>query len=1006
MTATCLRILLYTIGIFSWTGYSVTAQVPPDIRLIGVSEGLSHRDVKFATKDSRGFLWIINSVIDFYDGQSFTSYNKLDPNHFIPVSSIRTGCKLEDSLLLFTEAKDLYSLNMLNGIVHTKAYPKGMDTTFNDLVSIIDRQHQPNLLLFTRTPEGSTINVVDRKWNYLFNYEVSNKTPLHSKILRSYANGPDGVLWLIDQANCQILRITSDGSKSYPFDVPLETAETNFRIVYLDGFGLVISRNDGLIMALREGAEDVTPVMQINFSHTTIHPSHVDKAGWIWSMSEERMVRFNVRTGAAELFDVRPFGKYSPVLRGSFEDEEGITWISSEVGLLQILPEPKPFYSFLAQSNASRNLQFRDILPATEHSVYCRVFDERTSLIEIQLYENMKIDTVVRVKDIPKSGIFERQGDFLYYISSGTKNLLRFHLPDFTLEKIELPEFVTTQYYNLFLMDETGMIYYQDINNHLSGFNPSTHDVRVIELEGNSQKLNSPWRTLQWSGKNKILIGTETTGMMLYDRRTGKRIKEFDTESTPPLSGNFINVTLQESDSIVWVGTLGSGINRLNINTGDVKIYTTLDGLANNLVANMVKDNGGNIWIGTYGGLSMYSKADDRFYNYYTADGISDDEFNYLSVYKDPHGLLYMGTLNGITIFDPQKITGSTPLPPVQLTRIQKYNRKKDKLIMKDKALDEIQIIEVSPYDSYIELEFAVPSYKTNASHVFFSRLKEVDADWQNLGHNASIRYQKLPPGRYHLELMASDATGNKTIHTTMILLHVQQVYYKSFWFLSLLFLTLLAAVYALYRYRVNMLQKEHETRTRIASDLHDEVGGSLTGLFLQLQMMEFKAAGEARSHLNKVSTIIDESITKMRDLVWSIDARSDSWGKIIERMEDYTSDILFPLDIGFTFRHQHFDPHQHIDARFKHNLYLIYKEAIHNIAKHSKATQVSIVLERKDGHLHMSINDDGQAGERKSISTGQGLQNMMMRAERLKGTIKTGYAASGGFSVELEIPL
>jgi signal transduction histidine kinase len=366
---------------------------------------------------------------------------------------------------------------------------------------------------------------------------------------------------------------------------------------------------------------------------------------------------------------------------------------------------------------------------------------------------------------------------------------------------------------------------------------------------------------------------------------------------------------------------------------------------------------------------------------------------------------MLMGTLNGLTMFDPKQIIGGSPLPPVLLTRIQKYNRRKDHLITEDKALDQQKVIQVSPYDNYIDLEFAVPSYKSNASHIFYARLKGVDAVWQNLGRHSNIRYQKLPPGDYQLELMASDANGNKTIHPTLIKLHVQQVFYKSWWFLSLVVLGLLAGVYALYQYRVRMLNKEHQTRTRIASDLHDEVGGSLTGLFLQMQMMEIKSSGEEKSQLGKAGKIIDESITKMRDLVWSIDARSDSWGKVLERMEDYTSDVLFPLDIHFTFQHPHLDPNLHIDARLKHNLYLIYKEAIHNIAKHSEASGVDILFERKDGKLNLHIQDDGKPGARKYTSPGQGLQNMRMRAERLKGKLDAGFNEKG-FQVNMEIPI
>jgi hypothetical protein len=171
-------------------GKGIVSQVPPDYKLISVSDGLSYRDVKFTTRDPRGFLWIINSGIDFYDGQSFTSYNQFDPDHFIPVSNIRTGCKLADSLLIFTEAKSLYSFNMLTGNVKPMPFPQGMDTMFNDFVSIQDRQYFPNLLFVTRSDAGSTIQVIDRNWHFLFKHDVPKFTGNLAKIVRSCTNGP------------------------------------------------------------------------------------------------------------------------------------------------------------------------------------------------------------------------------------------------------------------------------------------------------------------------------------------------------------------------------------------------------------------------------------------------------------------------------------------------------------------------------------------------------------------------------------------------------------------------------------------------------------------------------------------------------------------------------------------------------------------------------------------------------------------------------------------------
>ncbi len=976
------------------------AQLPPDIRLFDASDGLSFRDVRHGARDKRGFLWIVNSGIDFYDGQTVTSYNRFDAKHRLPVSNIRSAGGLGDSLLLFSEVKDLYALNMNNGKVNAFPYPEGMDLTFNDLIYISDRQHHPDLLLFTRSPKGTTIHVVNRQWRHLFAYQVLNTERIFPKTMRSYANGPEGVLWLLDEDNKHILRIDANGKKEIPFSFPLRNAKDAYRF-FTDGQSAVyICRNDGLIFILRDGSDTVEPFLKVPFPLESFFPIHVGSGNWIWAQANDQLIRFNTGTKKCEQFHLQPFGVYNPVFRGSYEDDEGIIWIFSEMGLLQIKPEPKPFLSLYTEPLQRRNAQFREIIPATPNSVYCRVYTEQASIVEITLRANEPPDTTVRVKKLPRSGLIHRIGEALYYIPSGADTMIRYALPDFQRTDIPLPVQANKQFFNTFLVDGQ-IIYYQDISNQLTGFNPYTRQATIIPLEFVPQKTNSPWRSLQKIGKSRILVGTETAGLLVFDQQTGKFIRAFNDTQPTPLSGNYINTILPESDSVVWLGTLGAGINRVNIETGSVKSYTTLDGLANNMVASMLMDDAGNLWIGTYGGLSMLKIRDQRFYNYYDRDGLSNDEFNYLSAYKSETGQMFMGTINGITLFHPDDITGTRSLPPVEIIRIERYHQHQGQLITEGRLLNLNQPFVISPYDNYVEFTFAVPSYRANDSHVFFYKMTGVDKEWQRLGRTNSIRYQKLLPGDHILEIMAADANGNITRSPTTIRLHVQQVYYRSTWFIGLVILLLTIIGYSVYRYRIRMLTKEHQTRTRIASDLHDEVGGSLTGLYLQLQVMELRAQGEEKSRLAKVNSIIHQSITKMRDLVWSIDARSDTWDKMLERMEDFASDTLSPRDIRYVF-HQRIQPDKRIDAHLKHNLYLIFKEAIHNIAKHSNATEATFDFEEKDGRLIMEIKDNGKPQEKGTVS-GQGLQNIKMRAERIKADLQAGFDERG-YVVRIEL--
>lgn len=979
----------------------LSAQSPPDFRLISVQEGLSHRDVKYTTRDPRGFLWIINAGIDFYDGQTFTSYNKFDPDHFIPIDNIRTGCKVMDSLLVFTAAKDLFALNMLTGKCRPMSYPEGMNMNFNDVVNIIDRQHHPNILIFTRTNTGTIINVIDQQWKYLFSYEVRNDVPLRSKIIRAYANGPDGVIWLLDEAHAQILRIDQKGVSSMPFPFEVGDPELMYRLVYLPGYGLVICRNNGQIYAVKDNAASVQEVMRIPMTEKVLNPSHVTANGWIWSISDNQFVKFHVQTQAYEMHDVKMFGPYHPILRNSYQDSEGISWISTEVGLLAIQPNAKLFYQACVDPDGVRQLQFREIFQTDERSFICRALGQRKVLLKVTLDRYLHPDTSIVADGVSYSGIFRKYKNHLYHILSGEPVVIRYDLDTYLAERIALPARPTTQFYNLFVIDSSGMLWYQDMNNQLTGFHPDTKETRMIPLQ--TENIKSPWRVLEFFSADEIMIATETMGLLFFNRKDGRMTRHYNQESSPALSGNFINAICMESDSVLWIGLLGAGLNRLNMQRGTNKVFTKLDGLPDNVIASLAQDAAGNVWIGTYSGLSMYHTSDHRFYNYFREDGLSNNEFNYLSSCVSRDGTILMGTFNGLTVFDPKIIIGNAPLPAVQITRIQRYNRMKNATLTEEHDPDANDIIYVSAYDNYIDLSFAVPSYISNTSHEFFTRLKGIDEDWQSHGSSNTVRYQKLPAGRYELELMATDAHGNKTVNPAIITLQVQQIFYKSWWFLLLMAALLLSSVVAIYKYRLRFLRKEMETRTRIASDLHDEVGGSLTGLYLQLQMMEMNAGEQEKSRLTKANFIINEAITKMRDLVWSIDARSDSWGKMIERMEDYASDVLSPLDIQFSIDHHSISMDTPIDARTKHNIYLIYKEAIHNIAKHSNASVVTLKLEKHTDGLKFVIQDNGKASEIR-MRRGQGLHNIQMRAERLKGKLHSGFTEAG-FVVEVDFP-
>jgi hypothetical protein len=158
---------------------------------------------------------------------------------------------------------------------------------------------------------------------------------------------------------------------------------------------------------------------------------------------------------------------------------------------------------------------------------------------------------------------------------------------------------------------------------------------------------------------------------------------------------------------------------------------------------------------------------------------------------------------------------------------------------------------------------------------------------WFYQGNTPSIRYNKLPAGDYELKVKASDSRGNESANILSIPIIVNQIFYKRWWFIALVILLLFGLMYAIFRYRLQQALAMERLRTKISSDLHDDVGSMLSGLAMQTELMELNASEADKSKLQKIAGISRNAISQMRDLVWSIDSRRETTNDLIERMQE-----------------------------------------------------------------------------------------------------------------------
>ncbi len=195
-----------------------------------------------------------------------------------------------------------------------------------------------------------------------------------------------------------------------------------------------------------------------------------------------------------------------------------------------------------------------------------------------------------------------------------------------------------------------------------------------------------------------------------------------------------------------------------------------------------------------------------------------------------------------------------------------------------------------------------------------------------------------------------------------------------------------------------------------MSSYIHDEVSGLLAGITLQAELLKNKTDDEKlKSRLHTVGEAGRSAMSKMSDVIWSIDSRRDTIGNLLQRMQEHADEVLLPLDIRYEFRASGFDEKSEIAGTTRQDLYFIYKEAINNIARHSNATKVEIELEQFAQQFELFIRDNGTPADKgkpgastspgssaersrstsvRAFKTGQGKDNMQMRAKRMKADL------------------
>lgn len=520
-------------------------------------------------------------------------------------------------------------------------------------------------------------------------------------------------------------------------------------------------------------------------------------------------------------------------------------------------------------------------------------------------------------------------------------------------------------------------------------FNRETAEFRPFSTAEDPSPLNNLFPYYITSSKNNTFWVTTNKG--LYKIVAGKTLKDNHFETyldRSQLGSQLIYSLYEDKQGILWLGS-SQGLIRFDPKTLKTKYYTQTEGLVSNTISGILEDHLGNLWISTHSGLSCFDRKKETFTNFYDLDGFSHSSFTRYSFFKDEENILYFGTINGVNAFRPERLLRSDTIPQVCLTRVSKYNWVEDTLSNITHNLQGLRYLELRAYEQNLEMEFTLPVYWNAEKIKYRYKLEGLDPDWIELGGLNQIKYNQLPPGRYRLRIQGADPRGNWS-QSLVLEVKVFAYVYKYWWFWALLALALgVGGFYALRSRLVHKLKIER-LRTKIAADIHDEVSGLLAGIAMQAEVLQHLGTNSVDAgKLNKISEIARKAMSRLHDVIWSIDSRKDHIEDLLFRMQEHANDVLSPLNIQYQVTLKNLDLKTSIPIQIRQDLYYIFKEAINNVAKHARATQVSIRLSHQGRFFEMEIANDGhRSTSSPKTNSGNGLQNMKMRAERIGAEI------------------
>ena len=985
-------------------------------------DGLLSNSVHCVYKDSKGFLWIgTDRGIQRFNGSSFLNFRHINvDSNSISNNDISQIAEDKEHNIWIGSRDGITKFNYSNGRLtnYRYGYKNRQFIKLNQVLCFFEdskaRQWigtvSTGLYLFDKSKQ-QFINILPAS-------NLSNKQDPFNFINHINETAKGEIIFSVKDG---FVIIDKNGQQQY-MNVPVPEDK---KTVYMPC---------GLLPLLKEYPDEVWISSQFNgvfkyhrsskkWEHVLKHSSIfiTDFVDWekdVWLGCHFSTYLFNHRTGKL----TRVFNTDKSVTIGRvYRDDAGNVWLSSQKGLFLFNPSAQLFSSTLKIPKwyFGRILNY----DSSKHTLYSMSpyhFDGiRTYNTSTQAIHTDSLPGAVKFKKVINNFIADDNN--LYIARWG--GMCRYNLTTRKLDSIVYKNGTFNSQREVYfdVCKSADNVYFAGGGGSGSGgpyqYNNQTQvitDLALLPAKRAAQQNHS--NCLYFS--NHTLYTGMSVGDSIYCYNETTGIKFSFPVPKNYLNGNAEGITSMcvDKQQNLWCGTASNGIYVYNIPSQ--KWVRHIDQQGDNFFSSagqLLCDEDGNVWCNGTGGLYVFNPQNFLFKNYTISDGLATEDNGGCLAYLPNHRLAYNNIFPDDTasfgIITTRPANHAKDMIPISISNLKVLGIP----FLTDKLLDNVKHLILPPNQNAFSLNYAGVSLTDGKSLMYSYQLQGVEKQWQNVGNEQSLSYVNLAPGTYTLHIAFTSIDKKIVGKERLLIITLLPAWYQTWWFQLLVMLMAAGLLMAAIRYYLRhqlkkqqaILEQERaltEERSRIAADMHDDVGAGLSRIRYITASMKDKM-DKSDADIDKIVSLSDESVEKMNEIIWALNQGNQQLDELIYYTRSQCSEMVSNAGLAFTFDLPENIPAITLNWKDCRNIYLLVKEAVNNSIKHAGASTIRIECFIAK-NLQFTVTDNGKGFDPKLIKIdGNGLLNYKKRIQVLNGNYQLVTSPGNGTKLLFTIP-